>query len=107
MWDCIRSNNGIMTLLELLSIKNPITDADSIRALACRALVGLARSEAAKQIMSKLPIFTNGTLQQLVREPVLQDKRAEHVKFQQYAHQLLARVSAGESKSNELKNRMK
>ena len=32
--------------------------------------------------MSKLPIFNNGKLQQLVREPVLQDKRTEHVKFQ-------------------------
>ncbi len=40
------------------------------------------RSSAAKQIMSKLPIFNNGQLQQLVREPVLQDKRTEHVKFQ-------------------------
>jgi HIV-1 Vpr-binding protein len=32
--------------------------------------------------MSKLPIFNNGQLQLLVREPVLQDKRTEHVKFQ-------------------------
>ena len=40
VWDCVRSNNGIMTLLQLLYIKTPLTDADSIRALACRALVG-------------------------------------------------------------------
>ena len=82
-----------MALLQLLHIKTPITDADSIRTLACRALTGLARSPAAQQIMSKLPIFTNGQLQQLVREPVLQDKRAEHVKFQQYSHDLLELVS--------------
>jgi HIV-1 Vpr-binding protein len=43
--------------------------------------------------MSKLPIFTNGELQQLVREPVLQDKRAEHVKFQQHALELTEKVS--------------
>lgn len=43
IWDCVRSNNGIMTLMQLLHTKTPITDADSIRALACRALVGLAR----------------------------------------------------------------
>ena len=72
VWDCVRSNNGILTLLQLLQTKTPITDADSIRALACRALVGLVRSPAARQIMSKLPIFTNGELQQLVRAPVLQ-----------------------------------
>ena len=97
LWDCVRSNNGIMTLLDLLQIKTPITDADSIRALACKALVGLARSEQAKQIMSKLPIFFNGQLQQLVREPVLHDKRTEHVKFQRYAHELMSMVSAGSS----------
>ena len=84
-----------MTLLELLNIKSPLTDADSIRALACRALLGLAGSESARQIMSKLPIFTNGQLQQLVREPILQDKRAEHVKFQQYAHKLIKKVVEG------------
>lgn len=103
MWDSFRSNNGIMALLELLSIKTPITDADSIRALACKALVGLARSEVAKQIMSKLPIFTSsGQLQQLVREPILQDKRAEHVKFQQYAHELMEMVSTGDGGAQRL-----
>lgn len=50
-------------LLNLLTIKTPITDADAIRALACKALVGLARSETVKQIVSKLPLFTNGQLQ--------------------------------------------
>ena len=71
-----------MTLLTLIQSKTPLTDADSIRALACRALVGLARSGTATQIMSKLAIFNNGVLNMLLREPVLQDKRAEHVKFQ-------------------------
>ena len=87
-----------MTLLQLLHTKTPLTDADSIRALACRALVGLARSAAARQIMSKLPIFTNGELQGLVRGPVLQDKRTEHVKFQEYALELIKKVSGPEGK---------
>ena len=52
-----------MVLMALLQAKQPITDADSVRALACRALVGLARSEAARQIMSKLPLFTTSQLQ--------------------------------------------
>ena len=93
VWECVRENNGIMTLLTLIQSKTPLTDADSIRALACRALVGLARSATATQIMSKLAIFNNGVLNMLLREPVLQDKRAEHVKFQKYAHQLMERVS--------------
>ena len=43
-----------------ICLQTPLTDADEIRALACRALVGLARSATATQIMSKLPIFNNG-----------------------------------------------
>lgn len=107
-----------MVLMDLLSIKTPITDADSIRALACKALLGLARSENARQIMGKLPLFTSGQLQVnrfcnsvinstlpkipfkvLMREPVLQDKRQEHVKFQKYGLELLEQVS-GRIKSN-------
>ena len=59
-------------------------------------ILGLARSPAARQIMSKLPIFTNGELQTLVRGPVLQDKRTEHVKFQEYAMELIKKVSGPE-----------
>ncbi|PSN42103.1 DDB1- and CUL4-associated factor 1 [Blattella germanica] len=97
MWESVRSNNGIMVLLQLMTVKTPITDADSIRALACRALAGLARSETVRQIISKLPLFTNGQLQMLMRDPILQDKRQEHVSFQKSALELLERVS-GKSK---------
>jgi len=100
VWECVRSNNGIMALLQLMQTKSPLTDADSIRALACRALVGLARSSTATQIMSKLPIFNNGVLNMLLREPVLQDKRAEHVKFQKHAHELIEKVSGPMSSKN-------
>lgn len=93
MWDSVRSNNGIMILLTLMTVKTPITDADSIRALSCRALAGLARSETVKQIIGKLPLFTSGQLQNLMQNPILQDKRQEHVSFQKYALELLERVS--------------
>lgn len=52
-------------LLSLLSVKVPITDADLIRALACKALVGLSRSNAVRQIISKLPLFTSSHIQQV------------------------------------------
>lgn len=52
-------------LLSLLSVKMPITDADTIRALACKALVGLSRSSSVRQIISKLPLFTCGQIQQV------------------------------------------
>lgn len=93
MWDSVRSNNGIMVFITLMTVKTPITDADSIRALACRALAGLARSETVKQIIGKLPLFTSGQLQSLMQNPILQDKRQEHVIFQKYALELLECVS--------------
>lgn len=99
-----------MVLLQLMNIKTPITDADCIRTLACKALAGLARSETVRQIVSKLPLFTSGQLQSefltskgesinyyffldLMRDPILQEKRQEHVSFQKYALELLVRLS--------------
>ncbi|XP_022597901.1 DDB1- and CUL4-associated factor 1-like isoform X2 [Seriola dumerili] len=93
MWQVVQNNNGIKVLLSLLSVKMPITDADLIRALSCKALVGLSRSSAIRQIISKLPLFTSGHIQQLMKEPVLQDKRSEHVRFCRYAAEMTERVS--------------
>lgn len=93
VWECVCSNNGIIVLLQLMQVKTPITDADCIRGMACRALAGLARSERVRQIIGKLPLFANGQLQHLMRDPILQEKRAEHVIFQKYALELLERVS--------------
>lgn len=102
VWESVRSNNGIIVLLHLMKVKVPITDADCIRGLACRAMAGLARSETVRQIISKLPLFTNGLLQSLMRDPILQEKRAEHVQFQKYALELLERVSGKTKTSNQL-----
>uniref|UniRef100_F7C1Q1 DDB1 and CUL4 associated factor 1 n=1 Tax=Xenopus tropicalis TaxID=8364 RepID=F7C1Q1_XENTR len=93
MWNVVQSNNGIKVLLSLLSVKMPITDADQIRALACKALVGLSRSTSVRQIISKLPLFSSSQIQQLMKEPILQDKRSEHVRFCKYAAELIERVS--------------
>lgn len=100
LWNCVRDNNGIIVLLNLLTIKTPITDADSIRALACKALCGLARSETVRQIISKLPLFTSGHLQALMKEPILQDKRTEHIKFCKYCLQLIESVTGSPVSTN-------
>lgn len=93
VWESVCSNNGIVVLLSLMQTKGPITDADCIRGMACRALAGLARSDRVRQIVSKLPLFAGGQLQALMRDPILQEKRAEHVIFQKYALELLERIS--------------
>uniref|UniRef100_A0AAZ3R9S6 DDB1- and CUL4-associated factor 1 n=1 Tax=Oncorhynchus tshawytscha TaxID=74940 RepID=A0AAZ3R9S6_ONCTS len=91
MYACVSGNGGV--LLGLLTVKMPITDADLIRALACKALVGLSRSRAVSQIISKLPLFSSSHIQQLMKEPVLQDKRSQHVRFCRYSAELIERVS--------------
>lgn len=63
LWNIVRRHHGIMVLLYHLEIKNPISDADSIRTLACRGLVGLARSEEVRSMLAKLPLFTKALLQ--------------------------------------------
>ncbi|XP_075688064.1 DDB1- and CUL4-associated factor 1-like isoform X2 [Rhinoderma darwinii] len=93
MWNVVQCNNGIKVLLSLLSVRMPITDADQIRALSCKALVGLGRSSSVRQIISKLPLFSSGQIQQLMKEPILQDKRSEHVRFCKFAAELIERVS--------------
>ena len=55
----------LQVLLALLSVKMPITDADLIRSMACKALVGLSRCSAIRQIISKLPLFSSGHIQQV------------------------------------------
>lgn len=102
IWESVRSNNGIIVLLQLMEIKTPITDADCIRGMACRALAGLARSETVQQIIGKLPLFTNGQLQSLMRDPILQEKRTEHVQFQKYALELMELVSGKAKSTNQL-----
>lgn len=93
MWYSVRSSNGIMALLSLLTTKSPITHADKIRLLACKALCGLARSEIIQQILVKLAIFTSGQLQVLMKEPIVQERLQEHTQFTKYCLVLIHQVT--------------
>lgn len=53
----------LQVLLKTLNVKTPLIDADQLRMLACKALVGMARSETIRQIIGKLPPLNNGHLQ--------------------------------------------
>ena len=84
MWGCVRSSNGIKVLLSLLMVKTPLVDADCIRALACKALFGLSRSEKIKQVIGKLHLFNSGQLQSkwtLLKFATLQTRRLGRVNF--------------------------
>lgn len=92
LWECSRMNNGILVLTRLLQTKSPITDADSIRALACWCLSGLARYKQVRQVLQQLPLIRAGLIQNLMTEPILQDKRQDHVMFQKYALEIIKLV---------------
>ena len=70
MWSAIRSNNGIKVLISLLLTSTPVKHADELRTGACKALNGLCRSRAVRQIASKLHLMSSGQLLALMREPV-------------------------------------
>ncbi|EFO23215.2 hypothetical protein LOAG_05271 [Loa loa] len=93
VWSTIRKNNGIMILKKLLYTETPITEADALRGMACQALNGLARSESVRQILEVMPLIANSELCALMREPVLQERRAEHARFCEQAHLLIEKVT--------------
>uniref|UniRef100_F6YIR9 Uncharacterized protein n=1 Tax=Ciona intestinalis TaxID=7719 RepID=F6YIR9_CIOIN len=90
LWECVKTNNGIKILLHLLTITHPAVHADDLRLLACKALCGLCRCETVKQIASMLPMFNNGQLQALTRQPVMQDRKKQHARFCKYMEELTA-----------------
>ncbi|KAG5451598.1 DDB1- and CUL4-associated factor 1 [Clonorchis sinensis] len=92
LWNIVRRQHGIMALLFHLETKQPISDADSVRTLACRGLVGLARSEEVRSMLAKMPLFTKALLQLLMKEPVLPDRLTQHAEFCRYATMLIRLV---------------
>ncbi|KAI1711494.1 DDB1- and CUL4-associated factor 1 [Ditylenchus destructor] len=92
-WTCAQQNNAIMVLTTLLHIKEPPTDADLLREVACRALNGIVRHEPVRQILSKLPLISANELNSLMQEPVLLEKRQEHSRFCEQARLLIESVT--------------
>ncbi|ETN76784.1 LisH, partial [Necator americanus] len=93
MWAATRKYNGINVLLTAIRVNSPIADADQTRALACRALREFSKWEPIRQILSKLPFITGNELQGLMRQPVMLEKRSEHLKFCEEARKLIETVT--------------
>ncbi|KAH9512462.1 DDB1- and CUL4-associated factor 1 [Bulinus truncatus] len=93
IWHNVRINNGLVALLRMLLIKKPSPEADELRMLACKALVGMSRSETIRHIIGKLPPVHNGHLLILMKEPVMTDQRNYHNRFCDYASTLLKTIA--------------
>lgn len=92
VWKSMRASGGIMTLLSLLRVKEPAVHADSIRALACRTLLGLARDATICQILSKMHVASR-LLPDLMRDPILVDNINDHNNFKIYAMRLIELIT--------------
>ena len=66
---CLRANNGIRVIMQLLqpprglaatAAQQSAATGDKIRALACRALLGLARDPSIRHILAKLQVRGGG-----------------------------------------------
>ncbi|VVC31296.1 Armadillo-type fold,WD40/YVTN repeat-like-containing domain,WD40-repeat-containing domain [Cinara cedri] len=93
-WDCIRNNNLILFLLNLIvAYKVNVDDIDEIRGLATRALAGLAHCAPVCQFLRNLTLFNSGQFQSLMINPINQKNRLEHLKFLKYALELMELLS--------------
>ncbi|KAF8750614.1 hypothetical protein HU200_012319 [Digitaria exilis] len=80
--EVVRANNGIKILLQLLSsrmVTHPVA-IDSIRALACRVLLGLARDDAIAHILTKLQVGKK--LSELIRDTSAQTSGPDSGRWQ-------------------------
>ncbi|XP_062227245.1 DDB1- and CUL4-associated factor homolog 1-like isoform X2 [Phragmites australis] len=80
--EVVRANNGIKILLQLLSsrmVTHPVA-IDSIRALACRVLLGLARDDAIAHILTKLQVGKK--LSELIRDTSAQTSGGDSGRWQ-------------------------
>lgn len=80
--EVVRANNGIKILLQLLSsrmVTHPVA-IDSIRALACRVLLGLARDDTIAHILTKLQVGKK--LSELIRDTSAQTSGGDSGRWQ-------------------------
>uniref|UniRef100_A0ACD5V8R1 Uncharacterized protein n=1 Tax=Avena sativa TaxID=4498 RepID=A0ACD5V8R1_AVESA len=79
--EVVRANNGIKILLQLLSTRmvTPPVAIDSIRALACRVLLGLARDDAIAHILTKLQVGKK--LSELIRDTSTQTSGSDNARW--------------------------
>nr|CCA14268.1 conserved hypothetical protein [Albugo laibachii Nc14] len=87
-----RENNAIKVCIQLLRYKRSVKNADIIRLLATRTLLGLARDRHITQILEKMQL--GQLLSDLIRtEPVLEENTDVHVRFREAALDLISCVT--------------
>lgn len=94
IWSLVRYNDGIRLLLDLLRYSVP-SHADAVRALACKAILGLAQDAQINQILRKMHL--GSLITDLLKEPVNPEHANEFSKFKEYALELLSITTGREA----------
>ncbi|GMF46379.1 unnamed protein product [Phytophthora fragariaefolia] len=87
-----RERNAIKVCVYLLRYKRSVQNADAIRLLATRALLGLSRDRHISQILEKMQV--GQLLSDMIRSnPVLEENADIHVRFRESALDLISHVT--------------
>lgn len=87
-----RERNAIKVCVYLLRYKRSVQNADAIRLLATRALLGLSRDRHISQIIEKMQV--GQMLSDMIRsDPVLEENADIHVRFRESALDLISHVT--------------
>ncbi|KAG7382682.1 hypothetical protein PHYPSEUDO_004652 [Phytophthora pseudosyringae] len=87
-----RERNAIKVCVYLLRYKRSVQNADAIRLLATRALLGLSRDRHISQILEKMQV--GQLLSDMIRsDPVLEENADVHVRFRESALDLISHVT--------------
>ncbi|TKR68560.1 hypothetical protein L596_024524 [Steinernema carpocapsae] len=97
MWERFRSHNGLLMLMHLISNDEKNSDRDPvndvlIREAACNALIGLARCEDIRQMLSKLPLVGGDELLATCKKIYQAPYRPEQELFYKQAKTLVEKV---------------
>ncbi|CAI5728577.1 unnamed protein product [Peronospora destructor] len=87
-----RERNAIKVCVYLLRYKRSVQNADAIRLLSTRALLGLSRDRHISQILEKMQV--GQLLSDMIRsDPVLEENADIHVRFRECALDLISHVT--------------
>lgn len=87
-----RERNAIKVCVYLLRYKRSVQNADAIRLLSTRALLGLSRDRHISQILEKMQV--GQLLSDMIRsDPVLEENADIHVRFRESALDLISHVT--------------
>jgi HIV-1 Vpr-binding protein len=95
IYELMRTNDSLRILIDILRYATP-TQANKVRALACRALLGLSQDATVNQILRKMDV--SEVISDLLKQHDI-DHSEDFENFQEYALQLLGRTTGRESKT--------